>query len=312
MRAFFFGAGSSYGTLGDLAPLSKNFGAVLAKQTGFEGRYPNLSQAALHIGKRLSEIGLEELWTCVDYYAKLSGNDADCALGSKPYWLDGAVAELKTDALLWMYGRRCDEKAKTIELSDEYTLVRILNEVNDGHIVVSFNYDTLVERLLIRLDKHPHHDPPCPKDYARLLKPHGSTSWPTDVSLTTLRTSPLLDPLAARFNNDPLVLGAVPIKSELIREVQFCRSWNVFEVVMHQWKGVVDGVRDADELVVVGYSFPHEDGYGHFLFKEALQKRTKRLKKIEVYNVTADLGSIAGLFREKTDEIHWKGPIRRP
>jgi len=73
MKAFIFGAGSSFGTLGKhhaCPPLAKDFGASLSKQNNFPNRYPNLSLAANHVGTTLAKIGLEEIWTCLDYYKK--------------------------------------------------------------------------------------------------------------------------------------------------------------------------------------------------------------------------------------------------
>jgi len=99
-----------------------------------------------------------------------------------------------------------------------------------------------------------------------------------------------------------------------MREIQrYYRTEGVFEVVMHQWQGVVEAVRDADELIVVGYSFPKEDHYGRFLFEQALHSRKcPRIRRIEFYNTTADCGSISHIFGNRTDEIVWKGPVGCP
>ncbi|HUJ48800.1 MAG TPA: hypothetical protein VLW25_01330 [Bryobacteraceae bacterium] len=313
MRAFLFGAGSSFGTLkgGEVCPpLAMGFGKALSKQSGFEERYPNLSLAAMEVGKKLSEVGLEDLWTCIDYYAKLSGLDANCALGPKPDWLDPAVRELKGGALLWLYGRRCDEAANA--LPDDCTVIHLLQSTRAGDVVVSFNYDTIIERLAKRRSLNLRHSRCPPGPFVRFLKPHGSASWPLRSLLSeVVDGEPLLDSLAEDMNNDPLLLGAVPIKSELMREVQRCyRTEHVFEVVMHQWRGVVEAVRDADELVVVGYSFPKEDHYGRFLFKQGLHLRNfRRIKRIEFYNTSADCETISDIFGELTEEIVWKGPV---
>ena len=74
------------------------------------------------------------------------------------------------------------------------------------------------------------------------------------------------------------MLGAVPIKSELIFEVQRFYGLPVFDVVVQQWKTVVTAVREAEKLIVVGYSFPREDQYGRFLFREAVRLRKNPLK----------------------------------
>jgi hypothetical protein len=181
MRAFLFGAGSSFGTLKDqdaCPPLAKDFGPALSKQEGFAENYKNLSAAAPQVDRNLSEIGLDELWTCIDYYAKLSGIDANCALGPRPDWLDPAVDELKTMALLWLYGQRCDLAADALPDSDECTLIRLLRSTQPGDVVISFNYDTIIERLANRFERNIRHSRCPPGDFVRFLKPHGSASWP--------------------------------------------------------------------------------------------------------------------------------------
>jgi hypothetical protein len=318
MKAFLFGAGSSYGTLEHSdarPPLAKEFGSFLSKQDGFPGKYPNLTLAAHHIKQRLAQTGLEDLWTCLDYYAKLSG-DNGAALGKTPEWLWPAVQELKRQALLWLIGRRCDKAAEAIPISADYTLGDLLkNQIKTGDVVISFNWDTLIERLARRFGISLRHCCGAPQGFVKFAKPHGSASWPLSASALSamIDGEPLLDSLAEDFQNDPLVLGAVPIKSELLREVQRCHLPGeiVFTVIMHQWRGVVEAVRDADQLVVVGYSFPKEDQYGRFLFQEGLRLRgTNPIRRIEYYNTTAESrASILDVFGHVGTEVVWKGPV---
>jgi len=55
MKAFLFGAGSSYGTLEHSdarPPLSKEFGSRLSKQRGFPEKYPNLASYLVRLAAR--------------------------------------------------------------------------------------------------------------------------------------------------------------------------------------------------------------------------------------------------------------------
>ncbi len=293
-------------------PLARNFGQFLSKQPGFLKKYPNLARAAHHAGRELSKIGLDDLWTCLDYYAKLSGVDG--ALPDRD-WLWPAVKELKGQALLWLYGRRCDAAADSLPASDEYTLGDILkNRIEVGDVIVSFNYDTIVERLAKRFNQPVRHCGGAPCGVVKFVKPHGSASWRLRHLLrTVIDGDPVLDSLAEDMNNDPLLLGAVPIKSELLREIQaYYKSSEVFSVIMHQWRGVVEAVRDADELVVVGYSFPKEDQYGSYLFREACRQRgTKPIRRIEYYNKDDQEESLRKVFRH-VRKIVPRGPVRAP
>ena len=152
MKAFLLGAGSSYGTLEHCdarPPLAKCFGRRLSEQGDFSGKYPNLAVVVHHIGRPLEQIGLEDLWTCLDYYAKLSGDNG--ALGKTPGWLWPAVKELKGQALLHLFGRRCDIAAEALPISTDYTLGDLLkNQIETGDVVISFNWDSLIERLARR------------------------------------------------------------------------------------------------------------------------------------------------------------------
>ncbi len=269
----------------------------------------------MHVGKALSEIGLEELWTCLDYYAKLSG--ADGALGETPDWLWPAVTELKEQALLWLYGRRCDDAADALPDSADYTIGDLLqNRVEDGDVVVSFNYDTIVERLAARFDRDLRHCDGSPRGFVKFVKPHGSASWPLrPAPSAAIQGKPLLDSLAEDMRNNPLVLGAVPIKSELLREVQACHSTpDVFKAIMHQWEGVVEAIRDADELIVIGYSFPKEDQYGRFLFQEAIRRRGRKPIRIEYYNTIESGADILETFANASAglELVWKDVVKGP
>lgn len=200
-------------------------------------------------------------------------------------------------ALLEIYGKRCDDAADKLPLTDSYTLGRLIKkELNPGDIIISFNYDTIVERLAHRFG-HTLLSVEAQEQERRkgitLAKPHGSTSWTLDLNKIIRGSSQCviaagendgvllssLKPTDVDNRREPLVLGAVPIKSELIREVQvqLRGSRPVFDTIVRQWRTVVEAIRDADSVVVVGYSFPQEDQYGRFLLKEGIRLRSSEL-----------------------------------
>ena len=98
---------------------------------------------------------------------------------------------------------------------------------------------------------------------------------------------------------EPLVLGAVPIKSELIEEVQRDHP-KVHETISSQWRETVDALSEATEVVVIGYSFPAEDAYGRFLLSEAVRKRppNMELPEIRYYSLQKDRDQLEKTFRE--------------
>jgi hypothetical protein len=304
--AYFFGAGCSFGTLEHhkrrYPPIGADFGSQLAERLGenLEKQYPTLAQVAGHLGRPLQDIGLEELWTCIDYHAKFQA-------AFRTMWepRGKVISELKS-ALLLLYGSTCASVAKNLCLQEKYTLSEIIQSVIAGDTLVSFNYDTVVEWLCHKAGKRLFHRSAPDATVIRFAKPHGSASWnlqPYERSnrIVELDGEPLREPLdyndAKMRKVDPLVLGAVPLKSELISEVQErYGSRRVYDVILSQWRAVADSIRDADRLVVLGYSFPAEDTYGRFFYQEAMSERRQRGRaelQVEYYAKCEHKGSIA-------------------
>ncbi len=291
MKAFLFGAGATCGTLG--APISAHFGRELNKiDHNWQQNYPAIVAVVKHLGLPPDKWGLEEVWSCIDFTAKLH----QAIPGAQPD-LDESP-QLKK-ALLKVYGKRLDELADRCLQTEDYTLGHLLkNEVGNGDVLVSFNYDTVVERLARLFDRSLRVAGIASTDpSATLVKPHGSTSWAMDFSERWVdwysgSGVPRLNSLASEevtVDREPLLLGTVPIKSELILEVQDCGGFHcVFETILRQWRSVVEAVRDADSLIAVGYGFPKEDHYGRFLIQEGLRLRKAKGKdapKIEFYEL---------------------------
>jgi hypothetical protein len=313
---FIFGAGSSRGTLGaEFAPVSSEFGQQLS---AYPGEFPGIEKVAQHLGCSLSGMTLEKLWTCVDYYAKF-----EAILPERAPWNAEGSRDIKR-ALLRIYGQRCDERAEHLSLEKDFRLRKVLQEVRSGDVLISFNYDTLVERLALRMGHNPrsfHYE--LRSDVVNLAKPHGSTSWCLDLNARTVTSShpdgsPLLESLAeteVARSREPLVLGAVPIKSELLREIQrFYGLDDIFSIVARQWQAVVEAIAKTERLVVVGYSFPKEDQYGRFLLKEAVRHRSTGVA-VEYYeqgsserrdDVTC---SIWQTFSGKISSLEYKGEV---
>lgn len=329
MKVFFIGAGASRGTLqssGTPVPVAAQFGKVLNDiDRCWASKYPSLVKVVDHLGLPLADWGLEPVWTCVDYYAKLS----KAILGADDW--PGVSRELKK-ALLQVYGKRCDLAAEKLTVNDSYTLGHVLkNELKPGDALVSFNYDTIVERLARRFGHTMR--PVCThkkRGGIMLAKPHGSTSWIMELcSRRVISASddggPLLDSLTPKDvdqKREPLLLGAVPIKSELIREVQAFtgisngRSWfEVFDTITQQWSAVVKAILDAHTIVVVGYSFPREDQYGRFLIQEATRLRQKRLiiEFFELKDKASDRAKeIIDAFDGRVAKLIFRGEVLPP
>lgn len=314
MKVFLFGAGASAGSIPQI-PVARGFGAVLSQHGGLK-TFPAISKAVDHLKCPRNDFPLDKVWTCLDFYAKLE----DALPSAKPWRNDGP--DIKR-AILRVYGKRCDRLAKRLPRSTSYTLGRLMkNEVSSGDLLVSFNYDTLIERLAIRFGHKL-----CAASHARgrdsvlLSKPHGSASWTMDLNSRKVTWhehdgSPKLDSLRedeVKRRREPLVLGAVPIKSELIREVQ-CGFPEIFEVVTRQWKAVVDALKKSNTVVVVGYSFPQEDLYGRFMFAEAMRYRKSnlRVQYFELPELASErCKAIVDVFQHRISRLEYRGPVEK-
>jgi hypothetical protein len=329
MKAVLLGAGASRGTLGKLeAPVAADFGEALYKlDPNWAGKYQHLAKVVDHLGLCRNRWALEPVWSCMDYYAKLKN-----AIRMKPAWGTKCAesAELKK-ALLEVYGSRLDKMAEALPKIGGYTLYTITRQLRTGDVLISFNYDTVAERLAHRLKKRLK-SPGFKKDkkVITFAKPHGSMSWTLDLSscprtVTSAERNgdPILTSLTQKdvdHKREPLVLGAVPIKSELIKEVQKCMgSPEVFATIQRHWRAVVEAIRDAESLIVVGYSFPKEDEYGRFLIREGMRLRRKRklaIKVIEFYERRDKAGerakAIMEAFDSRVENLVFRGEVDPP
>jgi hypothetical protein len=321
--AYFFGAGCSYGTLRlhkDFPPIARDFGPQLAERVGgdLESEYPTLAQVVRHLAKPLNQIGLEELWTCIDYHAKFPAT-------FRTTWepLGQVIGELQS-ALLMMYGSRCDTLAKQLSLDGDYTLSNIIKGIKPGDTLISFNWDTLVEHLCQKRGLVLGHRNQPDESVIRFAKPHGSASWnlkslPADIVDGPPLLTSLDEGYPMRNQGRPLFLGAVPIKSELISEVQMAHgTLRIFDVIRCQWRAVADAVRDADRLVVLGYRFPPEDTYGTFFYEEAMRERKRQRGgelRVDYYARCQDKRDIECLIRKAlpgASPIRFKGEVTAP
>jgi len=313
LKAFLLGAGASRGTFDELlVPVASEFGQALSSlDPCWKQNYPALFKVVRHLGFNPEGWPLDRVWSCMDYYAKLQP-----ALPLPKPWVDGS-RQLKK-ALLTVYGRRCDDAVAGVDS----TLARLFRaEMQPGDVLISLNYDTIAERIAYGCGHSLWATPRGDCNGVRFAKPHGSTSWTLDLnarSVTWLSSdgSPLLSSLSSSdvdCGREPLLLGTVPIKSELIREVQdLCNVSDVFHSICAQWRTVVEAVRDAETMFVVGYSFPEEDQYGRFLLGEGLRLRTGtlRIEFFERRDREAERAkAISSLFQERLQHLVFRGPV---
>lgn len=278
MKAILLGTGATIGTLGTNGGVDGFVKRLNTVRPNWKRDYPELARVIVDCKEEPEQLGLDWLWTRIDYCSKFRG-----ILGSD-YGVNAAIQLRKAVLDAYSFG---DEISQLCTATAEFTLKRVLRELSPGDALISFNWDTLAETIVLRmLGKDLVQVPyPVTNTQVRLIKPHGSLSWEhrSDAPVHFQEGSnPRLQPMAVESVHaepasfaQPLVLGAVPIKSELLEEIQRYQ-FGLYETISAQWREVVDVLSRVTEIVVVGYRFPAEDAYGRFLFREAVLRRPKQ------------------------------------
>jgi hypothetical protein len=340
MQLFLFGAGSTMGTLG--LPGVEQFGREFERLVPDWRTSDQYRELARFVGEFISITGaatwrLDHFWRRLDYVAKLGEAIKNLGMlrdrGDASRELHRAVAAV--------YGP-LDEAAleRAWRSSDPFTLRDILGQVQAGDAVVSLNWDVLVEWLLVNCRLRGTAARAIQAPHARdasdvlLVKPHGSLSWRRPMQARTEPAfawcnadgSPLTRAMTgADVSKDehadifyqPLLLGAVPVKSEVIREVQ-ANQPHVHAHIIEQWRALCEALRDADELQVIGYSFPDEDAYGHFVLEEAARARDRIRTplRVRLYEVDCKHKEVAErigrTLNVDPNAVEAMGPVRAP
>jgi hypothetical protein len=329
VRLFIFGAGSTIGTLG--LPGVDRFGLELARRipewrSKFWGLAAVVDALEPKPGRSSpNDWNLDTAWTHVDYIAKLHrALDTMHFPGTASHNLHAALVAVYGDVELDRIRRAYDRRRR-------FKLRKIIDDVKKGDVVVSFNWDVLVEGLLLhRLSKSPAfrlvQTPHVGfEDSVQFAKPHGSLAWNRyAIDAIDDGGAPKLGPIPKPEDvlwtehepdrakkKEPLLLGAVPMKSELIREVDDLQH----HVVMAQWATLLRAITAATEVVVVGYGFPPEDSYGRFLMRQAAQRRRRPITHVQLYEVRSQTRAvrkaIADVLGVKADDIDGKGKVDR-
>ena len=331
MKVFILGSGATAGTLPS-CPTTPGFGTALQGRLApkrLEGKYPELAKVVADLWPEQKAGGsawdLAHAWTLIDYFSKFPSLRCGGDYGPQ------ASFELHA-ALLEVYGRKlCDDLEALLQTGNGFTLLDIVAEVRPGDVVVSFNWDVSVEIMAAKMGVQLVQAPHLVTMGVSFIKLHGSVSWPRTIVppwIVNTRATPApcrepMEPDDVIKNcvehpcNDcrqPFVIGAVPIKTELIGQFQGGHAGSPYTVLMEQWKCFMDALAAADEVVIAGYNFPDDDGYGRFLVKEAIARRGRLLRRLYFYELDkAQVGMSAKLdqiFKPGTTPI-FRGPVTR-
>lgn len=338
------GAGASFGTLGKKAPIARDFGNYLHENLPkWTDDYPFLCAAIQYFEKRVAGVSLEswaldKVWSAIDNQVKLrhivnpklqmdTATHLDPTERTRGISLDpfGRAGIDLRSVLTRVYGEDLEsEIARVVRLDG--TLKDKLRQLSIDDCVVSFNYDLLVERLMEELGKRYMHSTTSSMDAAKrgsilLCKPHGSLSWKTLVPESGRRTEILAKTLSEKEigrrqgetqTTQPGIIAPVPFKEQIaIPELQSDVP-DFFNLLVAQWKDMIDEVSKASSLTFMGYRFPAEDLHAQYILGDAAARRDDArieidvfLKSMESYHEVEK--SLNAIFKNAT--IEYKGRV---
>lgn len=319
MKVLLLGAGSSSATLGDcIAPVSRTFGKTLnTRHPDWVERLPFLRSAVSYLGKPDDDWPLDAIWNGIDENYKLRrviSNDTyewpcpppDSKRLYQHYkyrcWSSFWVLagwELKR-AVAKVYGTAL-EPSMTETCLPERWLSKYMTEIAEKDVVASMNYDLLAENIIQRRWEKAGNCHTLSEIQSRkrgsvplILKLHGSLDWQFRSNWITkehrvdrtIGGSPIkddeIDLDQYYWETRPLIVAPVRYKDEMV--FPGAQPAELVKVLTLQWKELIEAISGADELVVLGYSFPADDSYGKRMLKEAMRRRsTSRILQVRLY-----------------------------
>lgn len=144
-----------------------------------------------------------------------------------------------------------------------------------GDVVITFNWDLLVEDALYDLNKKWKYD--LQNGSICILKPHGSLDW-FDSSQVTIQRDlvfPLNDAFKRiqvfkRFRPPRLSTPAVPVILPPVSNKKI-----EYDELQSIWRGAWLALRHASEIYILGYSLPPEDLHARFTIRSAIRGNEK-------------------------------------
>jgi hypothetical protein len=204
----------------------------------------------------------EEFLSLVDVYLEF----ADVIKRDHAFSVE-EVAQLRKELLLAIpvvfHGARTDVKHSKVQ-----QFARVLER---GDVVITFNWDFLVEEALYDLKKECEYH--LDENAISILKPHGSLDWfdENEVSFKSKSVFALNDKFkrilvfrrfrAPRTDNPavPVILPPVANKKFKYKELQAI------------WRDAWLALRHAEQIYIIGYSLPSEDLHARLTIRSAIR-----------------------------------------
>ena len=155
--------------------------------------------------------------------------------------------------------------------------------MNPGDTLITFNWDLLQEILLSKAGKWSYEDgygiqttseKPLNPSPITILKPHGSCNWALrnrdDLSLRIDYTDVFLGIYKQGFQNSNPPDSTSDYGDSLIVPSYLKNPLQV-KILCSVWEAAASALREAESLVILGYSLPEADVSARQLFSEMMQ-----------------------------------------
>ena len=163
------------------------------------------------------------------------------------------------------------------DVSPLQTLIDALREKSNLRAIISFNYDTSVEKILKEVGIPFYYpllcDEPLPDGALPVIKLHGSLNWQTDI-----RANPPISVVPASqtaemdhgvgWYKQPEVIGSTFFKQEITLDFEI-KGDSRAPYYKRLWGLAWDCIKTARYGVFVGFSFPQTDFHAAALFRAA-------------------------------------------
>lgn len=219
-------------------------------------------------------------------FLSLAMTAQDLAHFDAPYWpaKTNSALRLLTDYLA----------AKSKDAENTPLLSRFAEQLGPGDVVITFNWDTLVERALLRLGR-PFDLRERKGDQVAILKLHGSLSW-------------VLVPDGVRLK-DPSVVTWLSDSVCQSKDHTYYDIWDVLDrppfivppvaskrppaapFLEDLWQEAFNALVEAGRITVIGYSIPSDDLQARTLLRSAVHPKVVPTKSCIVVDPDPLVGS---------------------
>ncbi len=159
--------------------------------------------------------------------------------------------------------------------------------------VITFNYDLALEKSLdLSNDLRGRWHYPfifsstTRGEGVKIIKLHGSLNWKsTGPNLTNIDTDYLLEPVPQKINKTECSQAAIIPPTALKEEINLPKDQPpILQGLFNSlWRLALEEISSADNLIIIGYSFPLLDAHADWLFRIATSGRSKFQEVIYCY-----------------------------